>query len=74
MTKIKVAGTYPFSFETSIKLPKFKYEVKGCTRRQKLLVEQMTKQDIPSPYHAYVEYVIEQVEIKDGTEYWHLGS
>ena len=71
-TKIKIID-YPesFGFETSEKLPDFKY---GCEKRSKILEKKMQLLDIKSPNHEYSDYIVETVHKFENYEYWYLGS
>lgn len=73
MKRITVVG-YPdtFSFNVRKELPLFNNEY--CEIRQEILLRQFKRQNIYSPCHLYVDYVIEEIEVIDNEEFWHLCS
>lgn len=67
--------SYPetFSFELDfIKgFPKFTY---GCPLRSAIAQMKMAELNIDSPAHDYRDYIVEQIESREGQEIWHIGS
>ena len=71
--KITIAG-YPatISFSVRKKLPKFKY---SCPVRNEIARRQLGKQvgSVIGIHHVN-NFIVEEIEVKDGFEIWHLGS
>ena len=70
---------YPqtFSFVTDELTNPFNEET-GCALRDRLMQEEMVKQNIETPYHHPLEYSVEEVSTLNfggmQTELWGLGS
>jgi hypothetical protein len=69
---------YPSNINFSVNkaLPDFKF---GCQTRRKLLISAMKKMKVPSPVHAYEDYIVEAVKKTkkangQTVEVWYLGS
>ncbi len=77
--KLIVVMHYPqtFTFTTNETLTEFNEETE-CSLRNRILHDELKRQKIESPYHAYTDYVVEIVEtavIGDTEiELWTLGS
>ena len=77
--KFIVVMHYPttFTFFTNETLTDFNYET-GCSLRDRILHEELKRQNIDSPYHHYTDFTVEEVEnVTFGgieTELWGLGS
>jgi len=70
---IKIQVYYPsdLSFTVTQNLPIFKYP---CKIRTRLFQEFMQKGKYHDLYHHPLDYIVEDVEITDDGELWHIGS
>jgi hypothetical protein len=73
--KISIVS-YPctFSFYVQNKFKTFNSESKNDDGRSNVLLAKMKEFNIPSPAHAYEDYIIEEVRVVKGGEEWILGS
>jgi hypothetical protein len=73
--KIKIDG-YPctFNFYSPKKFKKFNKKSDYDEERQSFLIAKMKKNKLPTNGHSYDDFIIENVEIIEGGEIWHLGS
>jgi hypothetical protein len=73
--KIKIDG-YPctFTFYSPKKFKKFNKKSDYDEERQSFLIAKMKKNKLPTNGHSYDDFIIENVEIIEGGEIWHLGS
>ncbi len=77
--KFIVVIHYPetFTFFTNETLTDFNDET-GCSLRDRILHDEMKRQNIDSPYHNHTDFAVEEVEIITfggiETELWGLGS
>lgn len=73
--KITVVG-YPctFSFPLPKPLKPYSNDNTDDGGRSEILLKKMYQLNVPSPCHAYEDYVIEHVQQFTYGEYWHLGS
>lgn len=77
MKKTITINYYPqtFSFTTYTKLPPFNIDAsESCEVRQRLLLKNLKKYKIDSPYHLYTDYLVEMIIPTDNGEIWLLGS
>jgi hypothetical protein len=77
--KLIVITHYPatFAFTTNETLTPFNEETE-CSLRNRILHDELKRQNIESPYHSYTDYVVEIVDtalLGDiEVEMWTLGS
>jgi|694.fasta_scaffold92522_2 hypothetical protein len=73
--KIKIEG-YPctFTFYSPKKFKKFNKKSDYDEERQSFLFAKMKKNKLPTNGHSYDDFVIENIEVVDGSEIWTLGS
>lgn len=77
--KLIVIQDYPttFAFTTNETLTDFNEET-GCSLRNRILFDELKRQQIVSPHHSYADYIVEIVDtevIGDvEVELWTLGS
>ncbi len=73
--KIRIE-VYPctFTFYSPEKFKKFTKKSDYDEDRQKFLLAKMRENNLPSDGHAFEDFIIENVEIIDGGEIWHLGT
>lgn len=73
--KIKIEG-YPcsFTFYSPKKFKKFNKKSDYDEERQSFLIAKMKKNKLPTNGHSYDDFIIENVEIIEDGEIWHLGS
>jgi len=73
--KVKIEG-YPctFTFYSPKKFKKFNKKSDYDDERQSFLITKMKKNKLPTNGHNYDDFVIENIEIIEDGEIWHLGS